>query len=1307
MGRKSATPSRLAAFDEPEMKMATTAQAAAEISRKDDPQGDGYGVAAVASYSFLGGSTVGIDLAFSDAQKTVALDAMQLWADVAQISFFVDNEDPEIAFKNYFGIHQASDAWTLPLFSLNPGFNADATREVGFNLAKPAVYQLEQGEAGRKALIHEIGHAIGLDHPGDYNAGAVGDPAPTYELNRGYAEDSKQYSIMSYFSETKTGADFNGESARTPMLHDIAAAQMLYGANMNTRTGNTTYGFNSNAGPAYELHSPNEQAVFSIWDAGGNDTLDLSGYTNDQRINLAPGSFSDTGGLKANMSVADAVDVAGNNSWEVGFNPNAIANFIENAGGGSGNDSIYGNAAINNLSGGSGSDTLLGLGGADLLFGGDGDDWLYGGAGLDSLYGGAGDDVLFGEANNAIMYGGTGNDRYYITDTGGAVNEALGPDGGIDEVVTTLATYTLTPGNRVENLSFNGVGAHIGKGNELNNVITGNAGNDTLYGNDGDDILDGRAGADVMLGGRGNDIYIVDNAGDTVSEFQSSAAGFLASSRDAGGVDEVRTTLAKYTLPTDYTSKIENLTYTGSGAFTGTGNNLNNVIKSGNGDDTLSGGAGNDTLDGKFGADYMAGGTGDDTYYVDDVNDVVDETIFHSAVAGSISLKPFSDAGSTHDTVVTSLTTYDLSHTSSRYLPGSLYGVVENLNYDGSGAFTGIGNSANNIIIGNSGSDALSGGAGHDSLYGGDNADTLVGGAGRDLMDGGNDGDTFVADNGDAFGGDVILGGDGRDTVLADASVAATGLHLNIFAHGTVTAAVNLVANTSAAIDVEVVQGGTGNDVIDAHRLGSDAWIILFGNDGADTLIGGAGSDQLDGGEGNDVLVVDNGAANRGDLVTGGDGYDTVLADVSVAATGLHLYLLEEGALPDDALALLATSSLASGVEDVQGGIGADIFNASRLDILSDIKLEGYAGADNLTGGAGNDTLIGGTGADQMFGGNGEDTFVVDNDDTQVQGGDGVDYVAADASTAASGFYFNVAGTSIEIVDGSLGHDRIDASGSVTDDFVDFYGGVGNDTMIGGAGVEWFNGGEGMDTMLFSGNLAAYTLVPGAGDWTGWTMIVDNTTGAQDWTIGVEKLQFVDQTLDDPFATSAIAGTSGADALNGTDGADVLVGGGGTDVMHGGGGNDALYVDNATKTIDGGEGWDVVYVNETANQSGLNFKMAGTNTEFVWSGIGNDTIDTRGLEVREDFFYGVNSYAGDDTVIAGDAALTFVGGAGHDTLVLSGNQTDYTFATGPVSANWPQQYSITNTATGVADWISSVETITFANATVDYHDLFA
>jgi hypothetical protein len=181
-----------------------------------------------------------------------------------------------------------------------------------------------------------------LQHPGDYNA------APgvqiTYDRDAVYAQDTDQYSVMSYFRAFNTGANhvFNGTTiyTATPLRDDIAAIQRLYGANMTTRTEDTTYGFNSNAGPAFEL-AINKQAVFAIWDAGGRNTIDLSGFSTNQQIDLHQGAFSNAGALTGNISIA-------------------IGTLVQNAIGGSGNDYILGNGTDNMLRGNAGNDTIIG-----------------------------------------------------------------------------------------------------------------------------------------------------------------------------------------------------------------------------------------------------------------------------------------------------------------------------------------------------------------------------------------------------------------------------------------------------------------------------------------------------------------------------------------------------------------------------------------------------------------------------------------------------------------------------------------------------------------------------------------------------------------------------------------------------------------------------------------------------------------------------------------------------------------------------------------------------------------------------------
>ncbi|NKF15152.1 calcium-binding protein, partial [Rhizobium phaseoli] len=135
-------------------------------------------------------------------------------------------------------------------------------------------------------------------------------------------------------------------------------------------------------------------------------------------------------------------------------------------------------------------------------------------AAADTLSGGAGNDTLNGGAGADRLIGGAGDDTYIVDNAGGIVTEAA--DEGIDTVRTNLSAYTL--GVNVENLTYIGTAAFVGIGNSLDNTITSGAAADTLSGGDGNDTLNGGAGADRLIGGAGDDTYVVDNAGDIVTE---------------------------------------------------------------------------------------------------------------------------------------------------------------------------------------------------------------------------------------------------------------------------------------------------------------------------------------------------------------------------------------------------------------------------------------------------------------------------------------------------------------------------------------------------------------------------------------------------------------------------------------------------------------------------------------------------------------------------------------------------------------------------------------------------------------------
>ena len=202
-------------------------------------------------------------------------------------------------------------------------------------------------------LMHEVLHAIGLPHPGLYNRNP--NEEILYGVHAQFFQDSLQYTVMSYFGAHETGAQHGGAYAITPMLYDIEALQRYYGENLATRAGDTVYGFNSTAGRAVYDFSQQAQPVVAIWDGGGVDTLDLSGYAQNALLDLNPGGFSNAGGLVGNIAIA-------------------LRATIENGVGGAGADTLIGNAVANRLTGGGGGDVLAGRGGDDRLEGGEGTD---------------------------------------------------------------------------------------------------------------------------------------------------------------------------------------------------------------------------------------------------------------------------------------------------------------------------------------------------------------------------------------------------------------------------------------------------------------------------------------------------------------------------------------------------------------------------------------------------------------------------------------------------------------------------------------------------------------------------------------------------------------------------------------------------------------------------------------------------------------------------------------------------------------------------------------------------------------------
>jgi Ca2+-binding RTX toxin-like protein len=729
------------------------------------------------------------------------------------------------------------------------------------------------------------------------------------------------------------------------------------------------------------------------------------------------------------------------------------------------NNSMVGNSAANTLTAGVGNDTLDGAAGADSMIGGTGDD-IYiventgdrtdetGGSGIDlvkssvsftlatdvenltltgsSAINGTGNslaNVLLGNAYANIldgaggadsMTGGKGNDTYIVDDANDKTIELAGE--GVDHVKSSIS-WTLV--DYVDNLTLTGSSDINGTGNAQNNKLTGN---------DGKNVLDGAAGVDTMVGGLGDDTYIIDTAGEVVTE----AAG--------AGIDTVKSSV-NYTLA----ANVETLILQG-GATNGTGNTLANTIQGNDLDNILNGAAG---------ADTMVGGKGSDTYTVDNVGDVVDET---------------SGDG------------IDLVKSSVSYTIGA---GVEVLQLTGTSAISGTGNSGNNTIIGNSGANILNGG---------DGDDTIDGGLGADKMDGGNGSDVYIVNS----ASDVAVdnGPTGFDLVGSTASYTLGAGIEDLVLLG--TSAINGTGNTLANIIVgntanNVINGGAGDDTM-AGDAGNDTYVVDHVNDiieefdgeGTDTIqttvsyimaeyvenmmlmgtiaINGTGNaldniitgnnsnNVIDGDDGNDML--DGGTGN--DTLIGGDGNDTYV----VNATGDVVSELG-GAGDIDTVKSAVTFTLGANLENLTligtGGIGG---TGNSLDNL----ITGNSGNNTLTGNDGNDTLNGGTGSDKLFGGNGDDTYVVNSTgDVVSEAGAGTDI-----DTVLSTITYTLGATLENLT--LTGTAAVNGTGNAADNLLTGNSGGnklsgmdGADTLDGGDGADTLTGGNGIDTFLRHG----------------------------------------------------------------------------------------------------------------------------------------------------------------------------------------------------------------------------------------------